>query len=223
MRLRKAIFIMKKFIPGPGKPDKIKTINRFTEFQLKEKNSVFLGHAYPIESKEDAEQTLLNVRKQFHDAAHHCFAYKLLGSEFRYSDDGEPSGSAGIRIFNAIEHFNLVNVMVIIIRYFGGTKLGVGPLGKAYYKTAVSTLQSAPVLAKLNYSKFSIIYKYEDSSRIHKILSKYDALEIKSSFHQYPVIEACIPLKKRDNFETELRDILKDTGDFTILMESVYL
>ncbi|MDZ7765436.1 MAG: YigZ family protein [Melioribacteraceae bacterium] len=98
---------------------------------------MFIGYAAPCKNDEEAEQILEGKKKQYYDATHNCYAYKILPESIKYLDDGEPSGTAGIRILNAIQHFDLTNLIVISTRYFGGTKLGVGPLGKAYYNSAL--------------------------------------------------------------------------------------
>ena len=115
------------------KIEEIKTIKKSAEVKFKEKGSLFLSKSYNITNVENVEDILNNLKKEFFDATHRCFAYRLnsvsTANNFRYSDDGEPSGTAGIRILNAIDHFELQNCLIAVIRYFGGTKLGVGPLG----------------------------------------------------------------------------------------------
>ena len=124
-------------------PAKILTVKEFYESKFKQKGSIFVGQAYPAGQEKQAEEILELVRKKYHDATHHCYAYRVYAKEEKYSDDGEPSGTAGVRILNAIHHLDLYNVLVISIRYFGGVKLGVGPLGKAYYQSALQTLEQA--------------------------------------------------------------------------------
>ena len=92
----------------------IKTILSYSETKFKEKSSIFLGFAYPVKSIEDVTGKLALVRKKYFDATHHCYAYKLANNILKYSDDGEPSGTAGIRILNVIEHFNLVNILLVV-------------------------------------------------------------------------------------------------------------
>src|ERR1035437_8880518 len=120
----------------------IRSIEGFTEAGIKEKGSAFTGQAYFMSDSDECVKKLNKIIKQFYDATHHCYCYKLNSGEAKYSDNGEPSGTAGIRILNAIEHFDLTDILVVVIRYFGGTKLGVGPLGKAYYESALNVLKS---------------------------------------------------------------------------------
>lgn len=136
-------------------PTEIKIINNSCKSELKEKGSRFLGLAFPVENEEEVLLILEKIKKEYYDASHHCYAYKLT-DVFKYSDAGEPLGTAGIRILNAIEHFELVNILVLIVRYFGGTKLGIGRLGRAYYNTALQLLEKAEIKEKNLYQKIFI-------------------------------------------------------------------
>lgn len=173
-------------------PEKIKTIASYNEYKFKEKGSLFIGQAHPVELEEEARQILESVKKKFYDATHHCYAYLLQDNTSKYSDDGEPSGTAGIRIINAINHFSLVNLLLISIRYYGGTKLGVGPLGKAYYRSAEETLASAKIIEKTAYQKIRIEFDFNHTSQIHHYLSLYNAVQIKNIFKTNPSIECLI-------------------------------
>jgi len=172
--------------------DLIKTIKDFNDAKLKEKGSVFIGQAYKINYKSDVDKILTEARKKFYDSTHVCFAYKLSDNSFHYSDDGEPSGTAGIRILNAIDHFSLVNTLVLVIRYFGGTKLGVGPLGKAYYEIAHHVLNTAKTENQKYYSKVKIIFDYNLTSQVHHIIKQYSAIRIVNRFENLPSIECNI-------------------------------
>ena len=132
-------------------PEQIKTIEKFSQKNYKEKGSEFIGRVYHVEQEKEIVETLNKLKKKYYNATHHCYAYKLLNGKIKYSDDGEPGGSAGIRILKAIEHFDLVNQLVVVTRYFGGTKLGVGPLGKAYYTSAYDVLERSEIVVKTLY------------------------------------------------------------------------
>ncbi len=186
------------------KENTIKTISAFSEFKLKEKGSVFIAQVYPVSFNKEAEQTLSEIKKKYFDATHHCFAYRLSDNIERYSDDGEPSGTAGVRILNAIEHFDLVDIIVVVIRYFGGTKLGVGPLGKAYYQAAFEVLTLSDIIEKGLYKKIKIVYDYELTSKIHHFISKYDAKNIVNGFNDKPFIKCLVEIDKIDNMIAEL-------------------
>ena len=95
-----------------GFPEQIVTIDKFKEFSSKEKGSIFIGQVYHCETEDEVHNIITGVKKKYFDASHHCFAYKFLNEKFKYSDDGEPNGTAGIRILNALDHFKLLNFLI---------------------------------------------------------------------------------------------------------------
>ena len=144
---------------------------------MKVEGSRFIASAYPVDSRALAEEKLTHVRKQLFDATHHCYAY-ALGSErndFRSSDDGEPSGTAGARIFSAIESQNLSDILVIVTRYFGGIKLGVGGLGRAYYESARQVLSAAAFVPKIVGEELQVVFPYDETNGVMNKLSRYNA------------------------------------------------
>ncbi len=203
--------------------EKIITLSGKHTHKFKEKGSLFLGQAYNVNSVEEADNRLISCKKEYFDATHNCYAYKLLDDQFKYSDDGEPNGTAGIRIFNAIEHFCMVNVLVVVTRYYGGTKLGVGPLGKAYYQSAHSVLDEAKKIEKKNYSKIKIEFDYDQTSNVHHFLSRHDVLHIVNSFKKLPVITCYIKPVELDALENELREVSKGSINIKELEFDVFL
>jgi len=163
-------------------PEQIKTIKDFCQGSIKEKGSEFIAIVYPVDSVETALNHLNEIRKKYYDASHHCFAYKLKSNEEKYSDDGEPKGTAGIRILNAIQHFDLSDVMLVVVRYFGGTKLGVGPLGKAYYKASIEVLNTSEILTKTLFQSFLIEVDFNFVSHFHRIINHYSAIIADSEY-----------------------------------------
>ena len=160
----------------------IRTIEGFTEAGIKEKGSVFTGQAYFMNNPEDCLSKLNEIRKEFYDATHHCYCYKLNTGEIKYSDNGEPSGTAGIRILNAIEHFDLTDILVVVIRYFGGTKLGVGPLGKAYYESALNVSKNSQIIVKDPYQKISITTNFDKMGHVFRLLTTFNGKKIISDY-----------------------------------------
>ena len=140
---------------------------------LKVEGSKFIASAFPVDLRFQAEEMLTKVRREYFDATHHCFAYTfgIEGKEFRYSDDGEPSGTAGIKILAAIQSKSLSDVLVVVTRYFGGTKLGTGGLGRAYYESANRVLSDAAVVPKVVTEEMQITFPYDETSRIMNTLS----------------------------------------------------
>ncbi len=172
--------------------EKFITLNTDHEFKFKEKGSLFIGQAYITDSVEAAEQKLAEIRKKYYDATHNCYAYNIFSDEFKYSDDGEPNGTAGIRIYNALQHFSIVNALVIVTRYFGGVKLGVGPLGKAYYNGAYGVLNEVSKRSRELYHQISILYDFDMTSNIHHFLGQNDVKKMDSKFEGQPEITCYI-------------------------------
>ena len=147
------------------------TLKIYSEIELKERKSVFLAKAYPVSNEDDVNSLLNDLKKKYYDASHRCYAYRLISGKSKFSDAGEPSGSAGIRILNAIDHFELQNCLVVVIRYFGGTKLGIGPLGKAYYSAVIQVLTKAEFTTKKPYLETEIIFSTSSFDKVSGILT----------------------------------------------------
>lgn len=203
--------------------DHIKTIKSKTESKFKEKGSLFEGYAYPVSSSEEAENILSEIKKKYYDATHHCFAYQIMDENPRYSDDGEPSGTAGIRILNAINHFELVNVLVVSVRYYGGTKLGVGPLGKAYYKSAFDTLSLASVLTKRKFLKAKITYDFDLTSKVHHLLSMNTTNILDNTFEKKPAIIFTILEEEFKKFESEIIESTSNRAHLIVIENNLFL
>ena len=196
-------------------PDHIITIGQFEEYSLKEKNSLFTGQVFHCESESEVDEILKSVKKKYYDATHHCFAYKLIDEKIKYSDDGEPTGTAGIRILNAIEHFNLSNVLVVVIRYFGGTKLGVGLLGKSYYSAAFSVLENAKKTDKTLYNEIKILSDFEHISQVHRIVSNVNGIIEDIKYEEKVNFNCLIKPDEIDNISKKLTAISK--GQISII------
>ena len=131
--------------------EQIKTIKTNGIAEVIEKKSKFIGQAFYVETKQQAEEIIKKVKTEYSDAKHNCYAYSILedGSTItKSSDDGEPSGTAGIPILNVIKEKNLTNVLIIVTRYFGGILLGTGGLVRAYTKTAVDSIEKSEIIKK---------------------------------------------------------------------------
>jgi uncharacterized YigZ family protein len=189
--------------------DKIITIKNFHEYRLKEKGSLFIGQAFPINSISEAGKILGQVKKKYFDASHICFAYKI-NNQIKYSDAGEPSGTAGIRILNAVDHFTLSEIILIVIRYFGGTKLGAGPLGKAYYNTAYGVLNESELITKRGHKKFSVSINYSLVNSFYHLVSFYEGLIKQSSSSAEKLnIELLVIVDSAEEFILKLKDLSK--------------
>ncbi len=155
--------------------DTFKTISKPSEETLlKEKGSKFFGYAFPVETEEMAMVCLEGIREKHKNARHFCYAYQLGTDQiyFRANDDGEPSNSAGMPIYGQIQSFELTNVLVVIVRYFGGTKLGVGGLISAYKNSAKLTLETCEIVEKTIDSIYEIRFDYKDMNKVMRIIKE---------------------------------------------------
>jgi uncharacterized YigZ family protein len=155
--------------------DTYKTIEISVENILfKEKNSKFFGYAYPITSELEVKKHLDQLKIDHFSARHWCFAYQI-GTEnikFRANDDGEPSNSAGMPIYGQIQSFEITNVLVVVVRYFGGVKLGVGGLISAYKTTAQLTLAETNIIEKTIDKQFKITFDYKNMNKVMRIIKE---------------------------------------------------
>ncbi|HZW37744.1 MAG TPA: YigZ family protein [Ignavibacteriaceae bacterium] len=175
------------------------TVFEFHEHKIKEKGSTFISQVFPAANLEECNKILTDVRKKYYDAVHHCYAYKLLDT-FKYSDDGEPNGTAGIRIYNAIEHFNLHNVIIIVVRYFGGVKLGVGPLGKVYYQSAYNVLEEGKKITKLGYAVINVEADFNLVNVIYNIISTKGYKIADTQYKENAaVLKVYVPVKEKES------------------------
>ena len=156
--------------------DTYKTIaSSVQEVIFKEKSSKFLGYAFPVTSEEEIKAHLEEVKKAHFSARHWCYAWQLgYGSTQRYraNDDGEPNNTAGIPIYGQIQSFELTNILVIVVRYFGGIKLGVGGLVQAYKTTAQLTLQEAEIEEKLITEELRIRFEYPLMNKVMRVVKE---------------------------------------------------
>ena len=155
--------------------DTFKTIGSpSTEILFKEKNSKFFGYAFPVTSEDEIKSILNNLRKQHFGAGHFCYAFQL-GTDtvsFRANDDGEPSNSAGMPIYGQIQSFGLTNVLVVVVRFFGGVKLGVGGLISAYKTAAQMALEESVILEKTIDVQFQISFDYKNMNKVMRIIKE---------------------------------------------------
>lgn len=155
--------------------DIYKTITSPVEGILfKEKNSKFFGFAYPVLNEDDVKAYLEQVKKEHHAARHWCYAYQI-GTEqkiFRANDDGEPCNSAGMPIYGQIQSFDVTNILIIVVRYFGGVKLGVGGLIQAYKTTAQLTLEACNIIEKTINIEYIISFEYKHMNTVMRVIKE---------------------------------------------------
>ena len=164
--------------------DIYKTIATTSQGIFKEKGSRFVSFAVPISSQEEIKPIIDKIRKEHHEARHHCYAY-IIGQEriiWRVNDDGEPSGTAGRPILGQINSFGLTNIIIVVSRYFGGTLLGVSGLINAYRSAAESALRNAELTEKTVNEYYKITYPYISMNDVMKILKEENIGQSEQSF-----------------------------------------
>ena len=178
--------------------DSYKTIIKPSEETLfKDRNSKFFGYAFPVLNEDDIKFFLEEVKKKHHSARHFCYAWQLGTEEIRYraNDDGEPNNSAGMPIYGQILSFEVTNILVVSVRYFGGTKLGVGGLINAYKTSAQVTLEASEIIEKTIDIHYQLNFNYDLMSKVMRIIKEKN-LEI---IHQKLELDCEIQISVRKN------------------------
>jgi len=159
-----------------GSADEYQTIGGAVRAKTKVEGSIFIATAVPVDSEEEAKSSIHGICKEFFDATHNCFAFRTKSGDKdseRFSDAGEPRGTAGTPILSAIQSENLSNVLVVVTRYFGGVKLGTGGLSRAYRQAAQAALQKAERVAKFITGEIDLAYPPGATGKVNQIFSRY--------------------------------------------------
>ncbi len=190
------------------------TINKIGTGLYKEKGSKFLAFAYPVQSVEQVNTQLELLRKEYHDARHYCYAYTIgnKADQFRANDDGEPNHSAGDPILGQIRSLNLTNTLVVVVRYFGGTKLGVSGLITAYKTAAEYALKDTTVVKQYITSTIKISYSYNSTNEVMKLIDRFNLKIIHQEFAEKCQLEAQVIISKASPLLEELQ-LLIDMGN----------
>jgi uncharacterized YigZ family protein len=185
------------------------TIRQKAETLLKIEGSKFIAEAYPVFTEEEAEERLRAVRKQYFDATHHCFAWALgeKRADFHYSDDGEPSGTAGVKIFSAMQAENMSDLLIVVTRYFGGTKLGVGGLGRAYHDAAVDVLKQSAFVERLPVMEITAVISYAHVTPFMNLCAKCETVIDRSEYGQEVAYTLLAPVKRSEEFIRQLVEL----------------
>jgi uncharacterized YigZ family protein len=165
-------------------PDNYRTIKSFSQGIYKEKGSRFLAFAFPVSDPEQIKPLIDKIRKEHHEARHHCYAY-MIGHErviWRMNDDGEPSGTAGRPILGQINSFGITNILIIVSRYFGGTLLGVSGLINAYRSAAASAITKAKIVECIIQDYYEIIFPYKSMNNVMRTLKEEGIGQSEQSF-----------------------------------------
>ncbi len=187
--------------------DEFLTINKAGEGLYKEKGSKFIGYAEPVEKEEDIKIILDNIKAEHHNARHHCYAYRLgIDKEiFRMNDDGEPSSTAGKPIYGQILANNLTNIIIIVVRYFGGTKLGTSGLIRAYKTAAEDAINKTTIIKRTVGEIFTLEFEYDKMNEVMKIIHDENLKLLEKNFQSYCTFKIGIRQKNQENLINRMK------------------
>ncbi len=190
--------------------DTFRTIASSSEGSYKEKGSKFLSFAFPVKNVDEINQILAQYRKQYYDARHICYAYMLgnTKNEWRANDDGEPSGTAGRPILGQINSFELTNVLVIVVRYFGGILLGTGGLITAYKEASRDALEQASIVEQTIDEIISIEFDYLLMNEVMRIVKEMSLQILDQSFDNMCAMKLAIRQSDAEKLKSKLENII---------------
>jgi uncharacterized YigZ family protein len=185
------------------------TIEKASLAEFKDRGSRFLAHAYPIKDTSEFKQYLQELKKEHPKAVHHCFAYRIGHdfNTFRANDDGEPSGSAGKPILGQIDSKQLTNVAVIVVRYFGGSLLGVPGLINAYKSATSLALQTTPIVQKPIMSHFQIDFDYQQLNQVMSMIKSMQGEVTAQDINLFSTVSFGVPRHRTDELHLRLSDL----------------
>jgi len=195
-------------------PDFYFTIEKPSVAEYKDRGSRFIGYVYNIETINDFKERLADIKKEHPKATHHCFAYRLGldKNNFRVSDNGEPSGTAGRPILGQIDSKGLTNVVVFVVRYFGGSLLGVPGLINAYKTAAALAIQTTPVIQKPVTVNYNLQFDYTQLNTMLAIIKQYKCVILRQDLQLFCVMDISIPKRS----EEDVIKKLNNTGSVTV-------
>lgn len=191
------------------------TLDAPARIRLKVVDSRFVAEAFPVHSADEADARIETVRKRAHKATHHCTAYRIgrSGDTFRYDDDGEPSGTAGPPILRQIDARDLTNTLVVVTRYFGGTKLGTGGVARAYGDAAAAVLDAAEVVERIERVPVRVRFAYDDTRPARQTLRRFDAEVQVEAYSDVTELTVGVPRSEAEAFVEAFTDALGGRGE----------
>lgn len=189
--------------------DTFLTISKTSESLYKEKGSKFIGLAFPVRTPEEIKEILEELRKKYYDARHHCYAY-VLGADagqYRANDDGEPNHSAGDPILGQIRSKNLTNTLVVVVRYFGGTKLGVSGLISAYKTAAAEAIEASDIVEETVKSEIKIRYGYDQTNEVLRLVKEFEVEILNQEFSADCQMRWAVRHSQQKHLLEKLKDI----------------
>ncbi len=198
------------------------TLVKSSQGSYKEKGSKFLAFAFPVMNEDEIKQRISGLKRKFHDARHHCFAYILgnNGERWRANDDGEPAHSAGDPILNQLRSRNLTNSLVVVVRYFGGTKLGISGLVNAYKLSAEEALRNNRIKSVPITRSYLLHYGYETTNDVMRMVKEFNLGIIGQQYDEECTIEFTVKIGNALALEEKI-NLLKKTGHELRLEETL--
>lgn len=189
--------------------DQYRSIEAPSQGLFKDNGSRFIAFAFPVESEAEVKDIVAGLKKEYHDARHHCYAYRigLDGGTWRANDDGEPSGSAGRPIIGQIDSLGLSDILVVVVRYFGGIKLGIPGLIRAYKTSTADALSSAKIIEKIASKNFRITFDYMAMNAVMKVLKDMSLPQKGQSFGTECSLDTRVRLTEVEVFIEKMQNI----------------
>ena len=189
--------------------DSYKSIASEAKGLFKDNGSRFIAHAYPVETEEEVKEIVAALKKEYYDARHHVYAYRLgyLGDKFRANDDGEPSGSSGRPVLGQIDSLGLSDVLVVVVRYFGGIKLGIPGLIRAYKTSTADALANAEIIEKIASKMFRVRFGYMSMNGVMKVMKDMGLEQKNQQFDMECSIDVSVRLSLVDTFTERILDV----------------
>ena len=189
------------------------TISKTSTGEYKEKGSKFLAYAYPVKTVDEVKERLDALKKKYYDARHHCYAYILgaEGKEFRANDDGEPNHSAGDPILGQIRSAALTNTLIVVVRYFGGTKLGVGGLINAYKTAAEYAILNNEIVEIEVKVPLVLLFDYESTNEVMRLVKDFELDIVHQAFEMSCRMEVAVKIPLLVSLKDKIK-LLSDTG-----------
>ena len=189
--------------------DSYKSIASPSDGLFKDNGSRFIARAYPVETEEEVKEIVAALKKEYYDARHHVYAYRLgyLGDKFRANDDGEPSGSSGRPVLGQIDSCGLSDILVVVIRYFGGIKLGIPGLIRAYKTSTADALANAQIIEKIASRHFRVHFGYMSMNGVMKVMKDMGLEQKNQKFDMECSLETTVRLSQVDSFMERMGDV----------------
>ena len=191
--------------------DAYQSIGAPSQGLFKDNGSRFIAFAFPVETEEEVKEHVAALKKEYHDARHHCFAYRLgyKGDVWRAADDGEPSGSAGRPILGQIDSMGLSDILVVVVRYFGGIKLGIPGLIRAYKTSTADALGQASVVPKVAGKMWTVEFDYLSMNDVMKVLKEMNLSPSAQNFGDNCSLTVRVRLSEEESFKKKLDSFAK--------------